>query len=52
MAELIPVGSGCEMMGENGSALSKQDAIKYAKDKDLLFLEGKDIKKAWEKWSL
>ena len=51
MANLTPVGSGCEMMGENGKALSKQDAIDYAKDKDLVFIEGKDIKKAWNKWS-
>lgn len=51
MANLIPVGSGCEMMGEEGKALPKQDAIKYAKEKDIVFIEGKDIKKAWKKWS-
>lgn len=51
MANFTPVGSGCEMMGEEGKALSKQDAIKYAKEKNIVFIEGKDIKKAWKKWS-
>jgi len=51
MGGLTPVGSGCEMMGDNGKALSKNEAIKYAKDNGLIFLEGKDIIKAWKKWS-
>lgn len=51
MGGLTPVGSGCEMMGDNGKALSKNDAMKYAKDNGLVFLEGKDIIKAWKKWS-
>jgi 3,4-dihydroxy 2-butanone 4-phosphate synthase len=50
MADLIPAGSGCEIMGDNGKALSKKEAIYYAKKNDLIFLEGKDIIEAWKKW--
>jgi len=51
MAGLSPSGSGCEMMGDNGRALTKENAIKYAKDNNLIFLEGKEIVEAWKKWS-
>jgi len=51
MAELPPAGSGCEIMGDNGKALSKKDAIKYAQKNNLVFLEGKEIIEAWKKWS-
>lgn len=51
MAELTPIGSGCEIMGDNGKALPKDKAISYAKDHRLIFLEGKEIVKAWKKWS-
>jgi len=51
MANLTPAGSGCEMMGDNGKALSKNKAIEYAKKHNLVFLEGKDIIEAWKKWS-
>lgn len=51
MAGLNPVGSGCEIMGENGKAMSKEDVKKYAKKNNLIFLEGNDIIKAWKKWS-
>jgi len=51
MANLIPAGSGCEIMGNNGRALSKEDAEDYSRENDLIFLEGKDIIKAWKKWS-
>jgi 3,4-dihydroxy 2-butanone 4-phosphate synthase len=51
MAGLSPSGSGCEMMGENGRALSKENAKKYAKDNNLVFIEGNDIVEAWKKWS-
>jgi 3,4-dihydroxy 2-butanone 4-phosphate synthase len=50
MAGLSPSGSGCEMMGDNGKALTKENAIKYAKDNNLIFLEGKEIVEAWKKW--
>ncbi len=51
MAVLLPAGSGCEMMGENGKALSKKEAIAYAQQHDLVFIEGKEIIKAWKLWS-
>jgi 3,4-dihydroxy 2-butanone 4-phosphate synthase len=50
MAGLTPTGSGCEMMGDNGKALSKDKVKNYAKDHDLVFLEGSEIVKAWNKW--
>lgn len=51
MADLNPVGSGCEMIGENGKALSKKKAREYAEKNNITFLEGEDIAKAWKKWS-
>ena len=51
MAGLVPVGSGCEIMGDNGKALSKNKAKQYANKHNLVFLEGKEIVKAWKKWS-
>lgn len=51
MADLIPVGSGCEIMADTGKALSKDKAKTYADEHDLVFLEGKEIVKAWNKWS-
>lgn len=51
MAELTHAGSGCEIMGDNGRALSKEKAKDYAKKHNLAFIEGKDIIKAWKKWS-
>ena len=51
MANLPPAGSGCEIMGEHGKAMSKEDAKRYAEENNLVFLEGKDIIEAWKKWS-
>jgi 3,4-dihydroxy 2-butanone 4-phosphate synthase len=51
MAELAPVGSGCEIMGEHGKALPKEDAKNYAEKNNFVFLEGNDIIKAWKQWS-
>jgi len=51
MAELTPAGSGCEMMGDNGKALAKEQAQEYAKKHNLILLEGKEIIEAWKKWS-
>ncbi|MCD6473455.1 MAG: 3,4-dihydroxy-2-butanone-4-phosphate synthase [Thermoplasmata archaeon] len=49
MAGLTPVMAGCEMLGIEKS-LSKSDAIKYAEEHGLIWLEGKDIIEAWRKW--
>lgn len=51
MAGLIPAGSGCEIMGDTGNALSKKDVICYVEKNDLTFLEGKEIIEAWKQWS-
>ena len=51
MSGSSPVAGGCEMMGDNGKALSKSQAKTYAKQHDLVFLEGKDIIKSWRIWS-
>jgi 3,4-dihydroxy 2-butanone 4-phosphate synthase len=51
MASLAPAGSGCEMMGEHGKALPKEDAKKYAEKNNFVYLEGADIIKAWKQWS-
>jgi len=50
MANLIPVGSGCEMMGDDGKSLSKDKAKQYALDNNLAFLSGKEIIEEWKKW--
>ena len=51
MAGHSPTGSGCEIMGDDGKALSKEKAQKYAENNGLVFLEGKEIFQAWQKWS-
>jgi 3,4-dihydroxy 2-butanone 4-phosphate synthase len=51
MAKLPPIGSGCEIMGDDGRALSKEKAREYADQHGLMFLEGKEVFEAWKKWS-
>jgi len=51
MAGLVPVGSGCEIMGDSGKALSKEDAKRYAEKNGFTFLEGNEIVRAWNEWS-
>lgn len=51
MAKLTPAGSGCEIMGDDGKALHKDKAKKYADEHGLIFLEGNEIVEAWKKWS-
>jgi 3,4-dihydroxy 2-butanone 4-phosphate synthase len=48
MAGLVPSATVCEMMGDNGRALSKKDAQTYAKDHGLTFLDGAEIVDAWK----
>ena len=50
MAELIPVGSGCEIMGDTGKALPKDLVKDYAEKNDFVFLEGYKIVEAWKQW--
>jgi 3,4-dihydroxy 2-butanone 4-phosphate synthase len=51
MAGLTPVGSGCEMMGDSGKALPKDEARQYAEKNNLIYLEGAEIVRAWKQWS-
>lgn len=51
MAGLTPVASGCEIMGDDGKALSKEKVKRYAKDHNLTFLEGNEVIEAWNSWS-
>lgn len=48
MAGLVPSATVCEMMGDNGKALSKEKARDYARAQGYVFLEGADIVAAWK----
>jgi len=48
LAGLTPTATICEMMGDDGRALSKNTAQKYAADNGLLYLEGREIIKSWK----
>src|SRR5438034_626646 len=50
MAGLAPTATICEMMSDDGRALSKEDAKAYARERNLVFLEGQDIVRAWRLW--
>ena len=50
MANLTPVGSGCEIMGDDGKAMPKEGVKKFAEENGYIFLEGKEIIKRWHKW--
>ena len=51
MAGLVPSATICEMMDNNGKARDKNSAKEYAQEHELVFLEGYEIIKAWQKWS-
>lgn len=49
MAGVTPAVTICEMLDDKtGKALSKKDAIEYARENGLVFIEGKDVVKAWK----
>ena len=50
MAGVQHVMAGCEMLDIEKS-LPKKKAIKYAEEKNCVFLEGSDIIEAWTQWS-
>ncbi len=50
MAGLVPSATVCEMMGDDGNALSKEEARAYAAGQGLPFLDGADIVKAWKEF--
>ncbi|WP_423793148.1 3,4-dihydroxy-2-butanone-4-phosphate synthase [Methanocaldococcus indicus] len=43
LAGLTPITTICEMMGDDGYALSKNEAKKYAEKHNLVFLEGEEL---------
>jgi 3,4-dihydroxy 2-butanone 4-phosphate synthase len=50
MSGIIPSITICEMLDDDsGYALSKEDAIRYAKRHDLAFIEGSEVLDRWEK---
>ncbi len=51
MAGAVPVVAGCEMMGDDGRAMSRLKAAAYAKQKGLTLLNGDEIIHAWGHWS-
>ncbi|OGS41639.1 MAG: 3,4-dihydroxy-2-butanone-4-phosphate synthase [Euryarchaeota archaeon RBG_16_62_10] len=48
MAGLVPSATVCEMMGDDGKALSKEAARAYAGARGMAFLEGAEIIEAWK----
>lgn len=53
MAGMTPTATICEMMGDDGNSLPKEEARAYAVRNDLSYLEGSDIVRAWRsgEWS-
>ncbi len=50
-AGLIPSATIVEMLSSNGHSLGKDEAMSYAGEKSLVFIEGKDIVAAWRNGS-
>jgi len=53
MAGVTPSATICEMMGDDGNSLAKEEAKAYAVRNGLCYLEGSDVVKAWRsgEWS-
>ncbi len=50
MAGIVPAVTICEMLDdESGNALSKADAKRYARDHNLVFVEGTEVAVAWDR---
>lgn len=50
MAGITPAVTICEMLDdETGNALSKEGAMAYAKEHDLVFVEGREVLEMWRK---
>lgn len=50
MAGLSGVTGGCEIMGDNGKAMPKQEVMEYAEKNGIPFLEGRQVIDAWKDW--
>lgn len=51
MARVTPSATLCEMLGDDGGALAKSEAKVYAQERNLVFVQGRDVVEAWRKWS-
>jgi 3,4-dihydroxy 2-butanone 4-phosphate synthase len=47
-AGLIPSATICEMMGDDGRALAKEQAAAYGRANGFVFLEGAQVKEFWD----
>ncbi len=50
MAGVRPSATICEMLGDNGSATSKEKVMEYAKKNNVQFITGTEILEAWDKF--
>jgi 3,4-dihydroxy 2-butanone 4-phosphate synthase len=50
MAGLPPTATICEMMGDDGKALSRPEARKFAESNGFIFLEGFEVQEVWKTW--
>lgn len=50
LADLVPSATVCEMMGDDGKALTKEKAKSYSEAHGLTFLEGREIIEAWKEY--
>jgi 3,4-dihydroxy 2-butanone 4-phosphate synthase len=47
MAGLTPSATICEMMGDDGMAMGKDEVKRYAEKNGLAFIEGRELINAW-----
>jgi 3,4-dihydroxy 2-butanone 4-phosphate synthase len=47
MADLVPSATICEMMGDDGNAMSKDQTRRYAEENDFAFLDGSEVIEEW-----
>ena len=51
MAGLVPSATIVEILAEDGNSMSKEGARRFAEERGIIFLEGKNILDAWFEWS-
>lgn len=49
LAGITPVLAGCEMLGDDGNALPKADALRWGEQHGAVLLHGADVEQAWLK---
>lgn len=50
MAGVKPSATICEMMGDDGGSMSKEDVARFASEKGIAMVEGKDVIERWERF--